>query len=149
MVETIISYGHENITSRHGTTLEITKDREITKNADCIIGVKADKGISELSENFKRNARNEKSVIKVVLQAGNITETIIGRGHPDLSFSHESDIVIRKSNFICPRTLMINADKSAKELNRNLINLLKDRKQKLIVKLSIVENLPEGKFSYD
>jgi len=149
VVETIISYGHENITSRHGTTLEITKDREITKNADCIIGVKADKGISELSENFKQNARNEKSVIKVVLRAGNITETIIGRGHPDLSFSHESDIVIRKSNFICPRTLMINADKSAKELNRNLINLLKDRKQKLIVKLSIVENLPEGKFSYD
>ncbi|MFH1774698.1 MAG: DUF371 domain-containing protein [Methanobacteriota archaeon] len=149
MVETIISYGHENITSKHATTLEITKDKEITKNADCIIGVKADKGISELSENFKQNARNEKSVIKVVLQAGNITETIIGRGHPDLSFSHETDIVIRKSAFICPRTLMIKADKSARELDRRLINLLKDRKQKLIVEISIVENLPEGKFSYD
>lgn len=142
MVETIISYGHENITSKHGTTLEITKDEEITKRADCIIGVGADKGISELSEEFKQKARDENSIIRVVLRAGNITETITGRGHPELSFSHKSDIVIRKSSFVCPRTLMIKADKSAKELNRTLINLLKDRKQKLIVKISTLKMPP-------
>lgn len=136
MVETIICYGHENITSRHGTTLEITKDEEITKRADCIIGVGADKGISELSEEFKQKAGNN-SIIKVVLRAGNITETITGIGHPNLSFSHKSDIVIRKSAFICPRTLMIKADKSARELDRNLINLLKNRKQKLTVEISV------------
>lgn len=140
MVETIISYGHENITSKHDTTLEITKDREITKRADCIIGVRASKSVSELSENFKRRARN--SIIKVVLHAGNVTETVIGRGHPDLSFSHKSDIVIRKSDFVCPRTLMIKANKSARELDRNLINLLKDRKQKLIVEISICRKMP-------
>lgn len=136
MVETIICYGHANITSRHGTTLEITKDEEITKRADCIIGVGADKGISELSEEFKQKAGNN-SIIKVVLRAGNIIETITGIGHPNLSFSHKSDIVIRKSTFICPRTLMIKADKSARELDRNLINLLKNRKQKLTVEISV------------
>ncbi len=136
MVETIICYGHANITSRHGTTLEITKDEEITKRADCTIGVRADKGISELSEEFKQKAGNN-SIIKVVLRAGNITETITGIGHPNLSFSHKSDIVIRKSTFICPRTLMIKADKSARELDRNLINLLKNRKQKLTVEISV------------
>ena len=136
MVETIISYGHENVTSRHDTTLEITKDEEITKRADCIVGVRASK-----SEEFKQKARSN-SIIKVVLRAGNITETVTGRGHPKLSFSHKSDIVIRKSTFICPRTLMIKADKSARELDRNLINLLKDRKQKLIVEISILPQMP-------
>lgn len=137
-METIISYGHENITSKHSTTLEITKDEEITKRADCIVGVRADKALSELGEDFKKKARNENSKIKVVLKAGGITETIVGRGHPHLPFSNETDMVIRKSTFICPRTLMIGADKSARELDRRLINLLKDRKQKLTVEISVV-----------
>lgn len=136
-METIISYGHENITSKHDTALEITKDSEITKRADCIVGVGADKGISGLSEDFKKKARNENSVIKVVLRAGDIEESVIGRGHPSLSFSHEKDIVIRKSTFICSRTLMIGADKSARELDKRLINILKNRKQKLIVEISV------------
>ena len=138
MVETVIAYGHENITSMHSTTLEVTKDEEITKKADCIIGVKANKGASDLSEEFKQKARVEGSVIKVVLKVNNHEEIITGNGHPRLSFTHERDMVIRKSTFTCPRTLMIKADKSSRELDRKLVNLLKNRKQKIVLKISVM-----------
>lgn len=42
---TVRFMGHRNITAKHRTTLEITKDEEITRKADCIIGVRADKAI--------------------------------------------------------------------------------------------------------
>lgn len=138
MVETIIAYGHENVTSKHRTTIEVTKDREIAKRADCIIGVNADKGIAELSDEFKKAARKENSTIKCVLRVNNLEEVIIGKGHPDLSFTHKTDVVIRKSAFTCPRTLMIKADKSSRELDRNFVKLLKNRDQKIIVEISVL-----------
>ena len=39
-----------------------------------------------------------------------------------MALDHLTDIVIRKSNFICGRTLMIHADKAAVDLNKDLIN---------------------------
>jgi hypothetical protein len=137
-METVIAKGHENITSKHRTTIEVTKEEEISRRADCIVGVGADKGVVDLSEGFKEKARNEESVIRVVLKVGDIREEVIGRGHPDLSFSHETDIVIRRSGYICPRTIMIKADKSSRELDRRLINLLKDRNQRLIMEIEVV-----------
>ena len=35
-------YGHENILSTHKTTIEFTKDSELTLDGDCILGIKAD-----------------------------------------------------------------------------------------------------------
>ncbi len=137
-METIIARGHPNITSKHKTTFEITKDSEISKRADCIIGVKANKGLKDLSEEFKKRARDKNSVIKVILNVGGLQETIYGRGHPELTFSHETDIVVRKSKFICPRTLMIKANKSSAELDRRLVELLKKDNQKLEMRIEII-----------
>ncbi|MEM2324735.1 MAG: DUF371 domain-containing protein, partial [Archaeoglobaceae archaeon] len=46
MIFEILAFGHSNITAKHRTTFEITKDQEISKRADCVIGVKASKSIS-------------------------------------------------------------------------------------------------------
>jgi hypothetical protein len=137
MVERIKAYGHRNVIGKHRTTIEITKDHEITPRADCIIGVKSDKGIKELSQDFKSRARDEKAQIEVVIRVGDLDETITGRGHPALSFEHETDIVIRKSDFICNRTLMIKADKSSKELNHEIIKRLLDPQTKLTMLISV------------
>ncbi len=137
-METINAWGHENVLSGHGTTIEITKDAHLTKRGDCIIGVASDKGLIDLSSKFKANAARKNARIAVTFKAGEITETVTGRGHPDLTFIHETDIVIRKSSFICPRTLMIGSDKSARELDRRLISLLKNKNQKLEVSLEIL-----------
>ncbi len=135
MVERVISYGHPNVTSRHPTTLEVTKDEEISRRADCIIGVRADKGLADLSEAFKKKARAEGSRIKATLKVGPYTEVIWGEGHPDLTFAHPTDIVIRKSTFTCPRTLMIKADKSAREIDERIKTLMRDEKQVIVLEI--------------
>ncbi|MFQ6105810.1 MAG: DUF371 domain-containing protein [Candidatus Hydrothermarchaeaceae archaeon] len=137
MIEIIKAYGHENIRGTHETTVEITKDRKITSRADCIVGVGADRALADFSDAFRKKAKNSNAIIKVTLTVGRFKETIIGRGHPDLTFTHSTDIVIRKSNFISSRTLMINADKSSEELNRGMIELLKDRKQKVVMEVEV------------
>jgi hypothetical protein len=80
--------------------------------------------MADFSEEFREKIRNSNKII-VEIVVGDLKETIIGKGHKDLILNHPTDIVIRKSNFICPRTLMIGADKSAKELNREIVERLK------------------------
>jgi hypothetical protein len=137
MIERIIAYGHENVTSRHRTTLEVTKDEEISKKGDCIIGVKADKGIADLSEEFKVTARDGSALIELTISANGVEEKITGRGHPELTFTHPTDMVARKSEFICDRTIMIKADKSSKELKRDLVERLKDPDQRIEVRIDV------------
>ncbi|RLI74831.1 DUF371 domain-containing protein, partial [Archaeoglobales archaeon] len=60
-----------------------------------------------------------------------------GFGHPKLSFTHKTDIVIRKSKYICGRTLLISANKAASDLNREFVDLLKDKKTEILVIIEI------------
>jgi hypothetical protein len=46
-------------------------------------------------------------------------------------------MVIRKSNFICNRTLAIHADRSANDFSRAFVNKLKDQKQKIKITLIV------------
>jgi hypothetical protein len=136
-VDRVISYGHPNVTSRHPTTLEITRDEYISKRADCIISVSADRGLADLSEKFKQKARRRGSRIVAVLKVGPYTEVVTGEGHPGLSFTHPRDIVLRKSAFLCPRTLMIKADKSAVDLDERIKRLLKDENQRIVLEIKV------------
>ena len=132
----IIGKGHKNITATHKTTLEITKEDYLTPTGDCIVGVNIDKSMADFSEGIREKIRSsDKIIIEIVV--GDLKETIIGKGHKDLILNHPTDIVIRKSSFICPRTLMINADKSAKELNREIVEKLK-KGEELIFRISIL-----------
>jgi hypothetical protein len=47
------------------------------------------------------------------------------------------DLVVRKSDFICNRTLAIRADKAAKDFSRNLVKKLQNPKQKVTITLSV------------
>ena len=116
--------GHSNVKSTHKTTLEITKEDYLTPKGDCIIGISADKSMADFSDELREKIRNSDKII-VEIVVGDLKETIIGKGHKDLILNHPTDIVIRKSNFICPRTLMINASKSGKELNHKIVEKLK------------------------
>lgn len=141
MIEKVIvmARGHENIRSLHRTTLEITKDESLTPRGDCIVAVGADKALKDFPESFKRLARNSKAKITVTLEVSGIKEVITGRGDEGLSFEHTSDIVVRKSTFICPRTLMVEADKAARDISRELVEKLKN--PEAILKAEIVVEL--------
>ena len=87
--EIIFGYGHENIRATHKTTLEFTKDKNLTRNGDCIIAVAADKGLADLSREFKENLRVPNAKLTILIEAGGITEQIQAYGFQAIS-SHSS-----------------------------------------------------------
>ncbi|WP_455278296.1 DUF371 domain-containing protein [[Eubacterium] cellulosolvens] len=126
-IEYICAYGHDLITAKHVTTFEFTKDNFLTNRGDCIIAVGA-KGTKELSEDFKRLASTDSAKIAIRMEVDGINEVVVGQGSRELKFNHPTDMVVRKSSYICPRTLMIRSNKSASDLNREFINRLKNFK---------------------
>lgn len=140
-VEVITARGHKNILATNKSTLEITKDSHLTKRGDCIIAVAADKGVKDLKAEFKKLLRSTNAKLTIVIQVDDERELIEAWGHPKLTFNHSTDLVVRKSSYICDRTLAIKADKAAKNLSRSLVAKLKNPQQKVDVTL-IVETPP-------
>ena len=117
----IMAKGHENVLSLHKSTFEITKDNDLSLSGDCIIGLDIDKSMEDFPEEFKEKLANEDTKVIVELKTPNASDTIEGYGHHDLTLSHPTDMVCRKSTFVCSRTLMIKSNKAAIDLNRDLI----------------------------
>ena len=113
--------GHENVLSLHKSTFEITKDKDLSLSGDCIIGLDIDKSMEDFPEEFKEMLANDDTKVIVELKTPNASDTIEGYGHHDLTLSHPTDMVCRKSTFVCSRTLMIKSNKAAIDLNRDLI----------------------------
>ena len=119
------AHGHKNILATHKTTIEFTKDKDLTKDGNCIVGV----GANFNSEEIKPLLKSDR--IKITIKAGDSKEEIIAK--PNKGFNSEKEMVIRFGDFLSARTLAINADKSAKYLDRRLIEKLKNPEQKIVV----------------
>ena len=117
--------GHPNIRGTHQTTFMITRDLDVGPRGDCIIGVKAEMGASDLPEELKALLRSGRGVL-IRITAGGLEETVRARGHPELGLDHPNDLVVRKSRFLCRRTVAIEADKAAGDLSRRLVHLLRN-----------------------
>ena len=124
VVEELFAQGHPNVLAEHPTTFEITKDTKLNRRGDCVIGVNATKGPRDLSYEFRNLCTHYESRIMVQLEAAGIVESINGRGSPRLTLSHSSELVGRKSSYTSGRTIMIMADRAARDLNRELIDAL-------------------------
>jgi len=133
--ETIVGYGHRNIQATHKTTLEFTKDKHLSKKGDCIVAVAADKTLADLSAEFKENLRKPHAKLIILIEAGGIIEQVNAHGSPQLILTHPTDMVVRKSDYVCNRTLAVHADKAAQDLPRELVEKLKNPKQKVKIKL--------------
>lgn len=129
--------GHENVTSKHKSTFEITTDKNLTLKGDCIIGLNSNTTLNDFPEELKRDIQTDNKKIELILETENAQDIIIGEGSSKLTLNHPTDMVCRKSNFTCSRTLMINCDKAAKDLNKELINdLSNNSKLKITIKTS-------------
>ncbi|HHT19330.1 MAG: DUF371 domain-containing protein [Euryarchaeota archaeon] len=128
--------GHPNVTSQHRSTFEVTQEKEIRLAADCIVGVASKVSLNDMPSQMKEAIRDEKTHIKVILETENSEDEITGYGHPSLTLDHPTDMVCRKSSYTCNRTLMINANKAAVDLNQQLVDDLKSGK-KLTVKIIV------------
>ncbi len=133
----VIFYGHPNIRSLHAKTIEITKDEHLTPRGDCIIGVKANKACADLDESFKHRLKSNLSVIKIEIMVGDESFIISGRGDERLSMLNSNDIVIRKTNFVCPRTMSVLCDKASSDVPRKLVRILQDQETKGIFRITL------------
>jgi len=135
-MEVIYARGHKNVQSTHKTTFQITRETFLSKRGDCVIAVAATKGAKDLSPRFKRTAKHEKAVITIIIEADNVKETVKAQGSPKLTFTHPTDLVVRKSNYVCGRTLAVRAEKAAKDLSRKLVEKLRNPEQ--MVKITLI-----------
>ena len=137
VIEKIIARGHENIRATHKTTFEITREQKISTRADCIIAVDASGAAENLTDEFKKKAKKIDAIIEVIIEVEGLIEKITGKGSPQLTFSHPTDLVGRKSAFISDRTLLINSDKAAIDLDRNLVEKLKKPETEIKITLKV------------
>lgn len=120
--------GHENIRSLHPKTIEITKDSRLTPRGDCIVGVNATSGCKDIPTQMKKKLKDPHSSINFSLDVGDYSFKFTGKGHKNLILKHSDDIVIRKSNFVCPRTLAVRCNKASNSIPRKIIRKLQDPK---------------------
>ncbi len=158
-------FGHENITARHKTTLEFTKEEELSLKGDCIIGVKADFSLAQLKSfikslknnrkitiiietinedynnrnyNEEKNNNLKKNIVEDKIKINIANKKIIEKINAEINpnFNSNKEMVIRKTDFISERTLAIKADKAAFGLNKDLIDFLKGKGNNIKVKIS-------------
>jgi len=122
--------GHENIRSNHQKTIEITKESYLTPQGNCIVGINATSSCADLPQELKDKLKASDAKITFSIRVGEHEFVLEGKGHPDLILTHSEDIVIRKSNFICPRTLAVKCDKASDLLPQEMVSLLRDPKTK-------------------
>lgn len=126
------AYGHPNVLATHKTTLEFTKDDEVSLNGDCIVGVKADFNLKKIKQ-FTKKLKNKNIIIiiETISKDKKIKEKITAEINSQ--FDSDRELVIRKTDFISERTFAINSNKAAFDLNRHLIGSLKEKKNKISI----------------
>jgi len=136
--ESFYAYGHEKIKSTHKTTLEITKEDYLTESGDCIVAIKSEKSCADLNNDLKNAIRKDGSKVLIKLVVGNEIETVEAYGSKKLILNNSTSMVIRKSEYIDDRTLAIRSNKSANDLRRDFIDLLKDNNVKIKIVIEVL-----------
>jgi hypothetical protein len=129
--------GHSSVSSTHPTTLELTKDTELSKNGDCIVAVGCSVGLRELPEPMKNALSSGACRARLTLTIGGHRFTVEGRGAHGLTLSHPTDIVVRRSGFTSDRTLMVQANRAAADIPRSFVELLQDHGREVLVELVV------------
>ncbi len=134
---TFYARGHPAVVSTHSTTLELTKVAGLSENGDCIVAVGSSAGLRDLPAPMKNALSSETCRARLTLKLDSHWFAIEGRGAPGLTLSHPTDIVVRKSNYVSDRTLMVHANRAAADLPRSLVRLLQNPSSKVVVELTV------------
>jgi hypothetical protein len=129
--------GHGNILATHPTTLEFTREDNLSRRGNCIIAVSADKSMLDFRPAFKEMLRRENAGLTILIEAGGITETVNASGSARLTLVDPIEMVVRKSSFVNDRTLAVKADRAAADLSRDLVRKLRNPAQKVNITLAV------------
>ena len=129
--------GHENVRSLHPKSIEITTDEDLTVNGDCIVGVRASCGCLGIPDEMKLLLQKPQSEVIFTILVGNLSFKIIGKGSEKLTLTNPRDMVIRKSNFTCPRTLSVSCDVASDSIPPQMIKALQNPKTRGIFRIEV------------
>ncbi len=94
----------------------------------------AEKAVSDLNEGLKFWLKSGGKIkIEIVLPDYDLKDELMAYGDPRLTFKHNADVVIRRSDFVCDRTLAVRSNKSARDISREIVELLKDPYTELLL----------------
>jgi len=124
VVEEIRFRGHSNVRATHSTTLEITREPHLTPRGDCIIGVGADKAPRDFSDSTKA-LLSQPIPVKLLLHVGPYRFSIQGKGDPRIDCSSPTALVVRRSDYVCGKTIMVHASAAANNIPRPIVQLLR------------------------
>jgi hypothetical protein len=124
MEETIHARGHENVTAKHGSTFEVTTDDWLTPAGDCILAVEADRAPADFDPAFVEACQDSTARITATVSVGDRTWTVAGRGHPALTFESDRSAVARTSDYVDDRTVMVESEDAAVDVDRELVSAL-------------------------
>jgi uncharacterized protein len=124
--DTIHFEGHTNILGTHYNTIEVTRASEITKRADCVIGVRANKACSDLNSELRSHILQGGDLMITVKVADSIF-SFTGKGLPQLPLTNAEEIVLRRSDFVSDRTAAISCSAAARDIPRAVIRSLQEK----------------------
>jgi hypothetical protein len=116
--------GHPNVRALHPTTFEVTTEPSLSPAGDCIIGVCADKGAADLDPDLKALLADDRAVVTTRLSVRGVEAIVISRGSVGLTLDHPTDLVWRRSAFVCGRTIAVGSDTVARTIDRRLVEFL-------------------------
>lgn len=132
----VYAFGHPNIRANHATTWQVTTEANITVKGDCIIGVKATASTKALPLELKKHLQYGGRLEYFLILDGEILHGI-SHGHPDLTLDDHIDIVMRKSEYISPRTIAIRSSLTARQIPREWVTKLQDPQTRLEIHFQI------------
>lgn len=132
----IAFYGHPNVQSFHTRTVEITKEEHLSLRGDCIIGVKAERACADISGPVRKGLMQNLPV-KLEIIVGSDVYAISGSGDERLTLKDAHDIVIRKTDFVCPRTLSVRCDRASSDIPRGMVERLQDLRTKGVLRITV------------
>ncbi|WP_410765296.1 DUF371 domain-containing protein [Haloferax sp. DFSO60] len=128
MQEVIRARGHEHVSAKHASTFEVTSDDWLTPAGDCILAIDADRTPADFGEAFVEACQSHEATLEATITVSNGDETyeqsVVGRGHPDLTFEGDRSIVLRTSDYTDDRTGMVGAEHAADGFDRDLVAAL-------------------------
>ena len=124
MQQRVRAVGHEHVAAEHTSTLELTSDDWLTPAGDCIVGVEAAPVPEAFDPEFIEACQSSAATITASVCVGDREQTVTGSGHPELSFDSDRSMVLRTSEYVDDRTVMVDADTAAAGIDRGIVDAL-------------------------
>ncbi|MEM2307566.1 MAG: DUF371 domain-containing protein [Sulfolobales archaeon] len=124
-IDVVTFEGHVNVRATHRTTLEVTRDDYLTPRGDCIIGIKSNKGASDLRQCIKENLKIGGTLLGIIITSSGLFDYFIAEGSDKLTLKNAQKLIIRKSHYVDDSTIGLRSNKASKDLDRALVEALK------------------------